>query len=318
VFARIGARVVYGLGRQVTAAREFGSYHLEERLGAGGMGEVWRARHRLLARPAAIKLIHPALTASPEALRRFEREAQVIAGLRSPHTVTLFDFGVAEGGSFYYVMELLEGLDADRLVREFGPVPPERVIHILQQICHSLSEAEASGLVHRDIKPANIFLCRYGEDHDFVKVLDFGIVKALAEGTEASPESTRENVVPGSPAFIAPEQAMGERQIDGRADLYATGCVGYWLLTGRTVFVAATPLGLLMAHAGEPPTAPSTRTTRPIPPELDDLILRCLAKAPSSPPDSARVLARELAQVPGAGDWTEERAAAWWKQVATA
>ncbi len=315
VFARIGARLVYGLGREVAAAREFGSYHLEERLGQGGMGEVWRARHRLLARPAAIKLIRSTLTASPDALRRFEREAQVIAGLRSPHTVTLFDFGVADGGEFYYVMELLEGLDADRLVRDFGPVPPERVIHILRQVCHSLSEAEAAGLVHRDIKPANIFLCRYGEDHDFVKVLDFGIVKAFSGGEAASSDSTRENVVAGSPGFIAPEQAMGERDVDGRADIYATGCVGYWLLTGKRVFEASTPLGLLMAHAGQTPAAPSMRTTRPIPPELDALILRCLGKEPASRPASARDLARELAGVPGTDAWTEERAAEWWKQA---
>jgi hypothetical protein len=314
VFARIGARVVYGLGREVAEAREFGSYHLEERLGQGGMGEVWRARHRLLARPAAIKLINPALTASAEALRRFEREAQVIAGLRSPHTVTLFDFGVAEGGSFYYVMELLDGLDTDRLVREFGPVPPARVIHILHQVCHSLSEAEASGLVHRDIKPANIFLCRYGEDYDFVKVLDFGIVKALSDGAKPSANATREDVIPGSPGFIAPEQAMGEPNIDGRADIYATGCVAYWLLTGRMLFDAATPIGLLMAHAHEQPTAPSTRTTQPIPAELDALILRCLGKDPGARP-RARELARELAQVPCAGEWTAERAAEWWKQA---
>jgi serine/threonine-protein kinase len=316
IFARIGARVVYGLGREVAAARAFGSYQLVERLGGGGMGEVWRAQHRLLARPAAIKLISPELTASPEVLLRFEREAQAIAGLRSPHTVTLFDFGVAEGGGFYYVMELLEGLDADRLVREFGPIPPERVIHILQQVCHSLSEAEASGLVHRDIKPANIFLCRYGEDHDFVKVLDFGIVKAVSGQTELSAGATRENVVPGSPAFIAPEQAMGEPDIDARADIYATGCVGYWLLTGRTVFDAPTPLGLLMAHASQPPTAPSARTERSIPPELDALILRCLGKRPDSRPASARELFGELAKVPCAGHWTEERASAWWSQAA--
>jgi serine/threonine protein kinase len=228
--------------------------------------------------------------------------------------VTLFDFGVAEGGSFYYVMELLDGLDTDRLVREFGPVPPARVIHILHQVCHSLSEAEASGLVHRDIKPANIFLCRYGEDYDFVKVLDFGIVKALSDGAKPSANATREDVIPGSPGFIAPEQAMGEPNIDGRADIYATGCVAYWLLTGRMLFDAATPIGLLMAHAHEQPTAPSTRTTQPIPAELDTLILRCLGKDPGARP-RARELARELAQVPCAGEWTAERAAEWWKQA---
>jgi eukaryotic-like serine/threonine-protein kinase len=184
VFAYLGARVVYRLGREVSAARELGSYRLQERLGVGGMGEVWRAQHRMLARAAAIKLIRPTHgrgSVSPDMARRFEREAQVIAGLRSPHTVDLFDFGIAENGAFYYVMELLEGLDADSLVRRFGPVPPERAIYLLLQACHSLSEAESCGLVHRDIKPANIFLCRYGEDCDFVKVLDFGLVKAFGE-----------------------------------------------------------------------------------------------------------------------------------------
>src|SRR3989441_4314319 len=161
---------------------------------------------------------------SEEAVRRFEREAQVIARLRSPHTVELFDFGMAADGAFYYVMELLDGLDADSLLRRFGPTPPERAIYLLRQICHSLSEAQSCGLVHRDIKPANIFICRYGEEYDFVKVLDFGIVRAVRDSTETSPVRTRENAVQGTPAFIAPEQAMGT-DLDGRADIYATGCV---------------------------------------------------------------------------------------------
>src|SRR5262249_35542916 len=188
-FAYVGARVIYGLGREVAVAREMGSYRLEEKIGQGGMGEVWRARHRMLARPAAIKLIHPALAADgrlgrfADLRRRFEREAQVTASLRSPHTVGLYDFGVANDGSFYYVMELLDGLDADTLVKRFGPLPAERVVHVLRQICHSLSEADSRGLVHRDIKPANIFLCRYGEEHDFVKVLDFGLAKAFTDGS---------------------------------------------------------------------------------------------------------------------------------------
>jgi eukaryotic-like serine/threonine-protein kinase len=190
--AYVGARVVYYLGTEVKRARELGSYSLEEKLGEGGMAEVWRARHRMLARPAAIKLIRrigagdAQADVSPEALRRFEREAQVIARLRSPHTVELFDFGVAADGAFYYVMELLEGLDADSLLRRFGPTPPERAIYLLRQVCHSLSEAESCGLVHRDIKPANIFICRYGEECDFVKVLDFGIVRAVRDPADPS------------------------------------------------------------------------------------------------------------------------------------
>ena len=313
-FAYMGARVVYGLGSEVAAARELGSYRLEERLGEGGMGEVWRARHRMLARPAAIKLIRPSLTldGSEDAVRRFEREAQVIARLRSPHTVELFDFGVADNGSFYYVMELLDGLDADTLVRRFGPIPAARAVHLLLQVCHSLSEAESCGVVHRDIKPANIFLCRYGEDHDFVKVLDFGLVKAIDDGANTAPPLTRQDMIQGTPAFIAPEQALGQSDVDGRADIYATGCVAYWLLTGELVFTADTAIALAMHHLQTVPTPPSGRSEQPIPAALDRVVLACLAKKPEDRPQSARELARRLAEAVGATVWTEDQARAWW------
>jgi len=315
--AYVGARVVYHLGTEVKRARELGSYRLEEKLGEGGMGEVWRARHRMLSRPAAIKLIRPSHAGdaragvSEEAVRRFEREAQVIARLRSPHTVELFDFGVATDGAFYYVMELLDGLDADSLLRRFGPTPPERAIYLLRQVCHSLSEAQSCGLVHRDIKPANIFLCRYGEEYDFVKVLDFGIVGAVRDAADSSLVHTRENAVRGTPAFIAPEQALGT-DLDWRADIYATGCLAYWLLTGQFVFTAATPMGLLLQHAQTPPAPPSSRTELPIPPALDDLVLSCLAKDPAKRPQSARELSLRLAEVEGASAWTQDRARDWW------
>jgi eukaryotic-like serine/threonine-protein kinase len=315
--AYVGARVVYHLGTEVKRARELGSYRLEEKLGEGGMGEVWRARHRMLARPAAIKLIRRSgdrdgrAGVSEEALRRFEREAQVIARLRSPHTVELFDFGRAGDGAFYYVMELLDGLDADSLLRRYGPIPPERAIYLLRQVCHSLSEAESCGLVHRDIKPANIFLCRYGEEYDFVKVLDFGIVRAARGSADTSPVHTRENAVQGTPAFIAPEQAMGT-EVDGRADIYSTGCVAYWLLTGQFVFTAETPMALLLQHAQTPPTPPSARTELLIPRALDDLVLSCLAKDPANRPQSAKELSRRLAEVEGASTWTQDRAREWW------
>jgi eukaryotic-like serine/threonine-protein kinase len=317
-FAFLGARVVYGLGREVAAARELGSYRLEEQLGQGGMGEVWRARHRMLARPAAIKLIRPSLTrdgragAAEEARQRFEREAQAIARLRSPHTVNLFDFGVADDGAFYYAMELLDGLDADTLVRRFGPLPSERAVHLLRQVCHSLSEADSCGLVHRDIKPANIFVCRYGEDDDFVKVLDFGLVKTLGDLTGAAPGLTRENFVNGTPAFIAPEQALGGSDLDGRVDIYATGCVAYWLLTGQLVFTAETPMGLVLHHAHTAPTPPSSRVHLPIPASLDHLVLACLAKSPADRPQSAKELLRCLDDIRLPSAWTEDRAHAWW------
>ena len=314
MMAYVGARVVYQLGKEVKRARELGNYQLEQLLGQGGMGEVWRARHLMLARPAAIKLIRPVLAAMSEEMgRRFEREAQVTASLRSPHTVTLFDFGVAIDGTRYYVMELLDGLDTDSLLRRFGPLPAERVVPLLRQVCHSLSEAHARGLVHRDIKPANIFLCRYGEEYDFVKVLDFGIVRASGDSDDRDRIRTRENAVQGTPAFIAPEQAMGDA-VDGRADIYSTGCLAYWLLTGQLVFDAATPMALVMQHAQKPPVAPSARTDRPISRALDELVLACLAKDPADRPQSAADLSRRLAEL-DSGEWTQERARQWWAEL---
>jgi serine/threonine-protein kinase len=318
--AYMSARVMYGMGREIAKARQLGSYHLEEKLGQGGMGEVWRARHRMLARPAAIKLIRRSIAGdtrtgiSDDSQRRFEREAQVIASLRSPHTVQLFDFGVADDGTFYYAMELLDGLDADSLVRRFGPVVPERVVYLLRQVCHSLTEAGLYGLVHRDIKPANIFLCRYGAEYDFVKVLDFGLVKTLDAPTAepgSGPALTREDVIQGTPAFMAPEQALGGVALDGRTDIYATGCVAFWLLTGQLPFTADTAMGLLVHHARTPPTPPSSRSAQPIPAALDRLVLSCLAKNPAERPQ-AKELAHQLAELDGANAWTEQRAQEWW------
>jgi serine/threonine-protein kinase len=320
VMAYVGSRVLFALGNEVRKARELGSYQLLERIGHGGMGEVWRASHRLLARPAAIKLIRP--QAAPpivgtEAASRFEREAQAIASLRSPHTVNLFDFGIADDGTFYYVMEYLDGLDAERLVNQFGPIPAARVVSVIQQVCHSLSEAESIALVHRDIKPANIMLCRYGEEYDFVKVLDFGIVKSVQDADATDDVQTlsgltAEHVVRGTPAFIAPEQAMGGQRVDHRADIYATGCVMYWLLTGQLVFSGDTAMQLLMQHAQARPEPPSARTELPIPQELDAIVLACLAKSPADRPQTARELARRLSVVPLRDAWTPERAKAWW------
>jgi len=314
-FAYMGARVIYGLGRELAAARELGSYRLEEKLGEGGMGEVWLARHRLLARPAAIKLIRnrvngPVAGVSDEAVRRFEREAQATASLRSPHTVNVFDFGVAQDGAFYYVMELLDGLDASTLIKRFGPVPAARAVFLLQQVCHSLSEAESVGLVHRDIKPANIYICRYGEDHDYVKVLDFGLVKALSVTRDI--ELTGENVVQGTPAFMAPEQALGKTDLDSRVDIYATGCLAYWLLTGQLVFDAPSPTTLLVHHAHTPPPPPSSRTEMPIPESLERVVLECLRKDPADRPQSARELSRRLSETVDPRAWTEEQAKSWW------
>ena len=316
-FAYMGARIVYGLGTEVAAARAMGSYVLEEKLGHGGMGEVWKARHRFLARPAAIKVIHmhgSVGTPSGDAQRRFEREAQATARLRSPHTVELFDFGITDEGAFYYAMELLDGLDAGRLVQKFGPVPPERAIHLLTQVCHSLSEAASCGLVHRDITPANVFVCRYGEDHDFVKVLDFGLVKPTSEAADPAEALTLSSGIQGTPAFIAPEQALGKQNIDGRADIYATGCVAYWLLTGKRVFSADTALGLVLEHVKTAPMPPSACASQAIPPALDALVLSCLAKDPADRPQTARELSARLTDARGALRWSEHRARAWWNE----
>jgi serine/threonine-protein kinase len=317
IMAYVGARVVYALGTEVSRARELGSYRLVQRLGVGGMGEVWKAEHRLLARPAAIKLIRSSISAggagvSVDARRRFEREAQVIAHLRSPHTVTLFDFGVADDGAFYYVMELLEGLDTDTLVKRFGPMPAERVVWILRQICHSLSEADSCGLVHRDIKPANIFLCRYGEDHDFAKVLDFGIAKPAHQTSTDQTALTIANVIQGTPAFIAPEQALGGVDLDIRADIYSVGCVAYWLMTGALVFTAETPMKVLLAHASAVPEPPSRKTELPIPPGLERLVLSCLEKDRANRPQTPRSLLDQLEAIVLDDPWTEDRARQWW------
>jgi serine/threonine-protein kinase len=300
-------------------ARSLGSYTLEELLGRGGMGEVWRARHQLLARQAAIKLIRPeALGGDAEARQttvlRFAREAQATASLRSPHTIQVYDFGVADTGTFYYVMELLEGYDLRELVERFGPLPAERVVHLLGQVCDSLSEAHAARLVHRDIKPSNIYVCRYGRRVDFVKVLDFGLAKRVhGFDDQTQAQLTAPHVVSGTPGFMAPEQVLGGADPDARTDLYAVGCVAFWLLTGRAVFEGATIMEVLMHHARDQPPPPSGCSELPIPEALDAVILRCLAKSPDDRPQSADELAQALTAVCDPVAWTPERAVQWWQ-----
>jgi hypothetical protein len=317
--AYVGARVIYALGREVARARELGGYQLVERLGAGGMGEVWRAEHRLLARPAAIKLVRPELTGAAgdgghhAAQERFRREARATASMRSPHTVELYDFGLANDGTFYYVMELLDGFNLELLVKRFGPVPPERAIHLLIQACHSLGEAHERGLIHRDVKPANVYVCRYGREVDFVKVLDFGMVKSQREDL-LDTRLTSDQAIFGTPAFMAPEQVLGDRPVDGRTDLYAMGCLGYWLVTGQLVFTGRTAMETMMQHAQATPSPPSTRTEIEIPPELDRAILACLAKSPDDRPASADVLASMLAAIETRAVWATPRAREWWDQ----
>jgi len=309
--------VVTRLGKQVAKEREMGSYRLGELLGRGGMGEVYKATHRMLARPAAIKLIHPEALATQDrksaglAIARFKREADAAAKLRSPHTVELYDFGEMEDGTLFFVMELLEGMDLESLVRRKGPLPQKRVIHILRQVCESLEEAHASGLVHRDIKPANIHVGRVGLRHDFVKVLDFGLVKSVMTPPGEDSMATAAGLTPGTPAYMAPEMAMGE-MADGRADLYALGCVAYFLLTGQLVFEASSALRLIAKHMQESPVPPSRRTELDLSPQLEQAVLACLAKRPEDRPQTATELERMLAEIE-IEPWSEEEATNWWR-----
>jgi len=315
--AMVISRVVTGLGHQVASARELGSYRLGERIGLGAMGEVYRATHRMFARPAAIKLIRsdsvePGDThAALMAVKRFRREAEAAAQLRSPHTVALYDFGVTSDQTLYFVMELLEGMDLQTLVRDHGPLPANRVIYLLRQICDSLDEAHSTGLVHRDIKPANIHVGRVGLKHDFVKVLDFGLVKSLAGDAALDSQVTQEGLTPGTPAYMPPEVVRGEA-VDGRADLYSLGCVAYYLLTGKMVFEASTGLKMIASHLETRPVPPSRRANVKVPEALEDLILRCLEKDPNDRPAGADEVGRALKAM-SQDCWTQAEAMAWWQ-----
>jgi eukaryotic-like serine/threonine-protein kinase len=316
LLAIILSRFVYSLGTDLNKARAVGRYELVELLGRGGMGEVWKAKHRMLARPAALKLISPAaiepgrpeLTTS--VLRRFEREAQATAALRSPNTVHVYDFGTTSNGSLYYAMELLDGLDLDSMVEKYGPVPAERAIHFMLGITSSLEEAHSLGVIHRDIKPANIYACRQGADHDFVKVLDFGLASL---GSGENTRMTVNEMTSGTPAYMAPEVAMGSPDVDNRADIYALGCVGYWLLTGRLVFEADSAIGMIFNHVNTQPVPPSERTELEIPSQLERLIMDCLEKDPNRRPSNVRAIARRLEAIGGLEPWSRDRADRWWQ-----
>jgi eukaryotic-like serine/threonine-protein kinase len=317
------AVVTYAISKRINAmetaaqrARELGSYDLVSRIGSGGMGEVWRARHHLLARDAAIKLIRSDLLSgkpgaqAETARHRFKREAQATAALQSSHTVYLFDFGVSRDGSFYYVMELLDGISLQMLVEKYGPQPASRLVHLLRQVCESLEEAHRRGMIHRDIKPSNIFACKLGIQYDFAKVLDFGLVKNISP--QESVHLTADGTSAGTPAYMAPEIALGEEQIDGRADIYALGCVAYFLLTGTPVFQEKTATATALAHVQKPPIPPSQRSEMQVPSQLEQVILRCLAKKPEDRPQTAKELCSLLAacRVP---EWTQETASEWWQ-----
>jgi serine/threonine protein kinase len=295
--------------------RELGSYQLERRIGSGGMGEVWRARHRLLARPAAIKLIRTERLGQNRAgmEARFEQEARVLSSLRSPNTVSVFDFGRTTDGRLFLVMELLEGLTLDRVLALDGRLPAARVIELLIGVCRSLAEAHAAGLVHRDVKPANLFLCHEGDGVERIKVIDFGLVKAPPSD---GPQLSRQGGVSGTPDYMAPEQASGAA-VDGRTDLYALGCTAFHLLTGKPVFSEPSDVALLLAHRLQTPPSPAKSTPDYVPRELDQLVVRCLAKEPECRPSSAASLGRALGaiELPREHRLSAQDLSAWWQRV---
>jgi hypothetical protein len=306
----IASHIIFGLRKDVALARQVGQYTLDEKIGEGGMGVVYRARHALLRRPTAIKLLQPG-RAGLANLRRFEREVQQTARLSHPNTVAIYDYGRTPDGVFYYAMELLDGVTLDELVKSGGPLPPARVIHALRQACGALAEAHGLGLVHRDIKPANIILTERAGELDVVKVVDFGLVRHIdAGGAEVT--ATAANVLTGTPLYMAPEAIRSEDAVDGRSDLYALGAVAYFLLTGQPVFEAQTLVEVCAHHLHTAPVPPSQRTRTRIPADLEALVLRCLAKSPDERPATARVLRDALERCADAGGWSAEEATRWW------
>jgi serine/threonine-protein kinase len=305
--------VTYGLREEAREARQLGQYTLEERIGIGGMGEVHRARHALLRRPVAVKLLPPEQSGGSSA-ERFDREAQLTALLTHPNTVAVYDYGRTSDGVFYYVMELLDGVDLEELVREEGPQPPARVAHILRQVCGSLAEAHDLGLIHRDIKPANVILTRRWGLADVVKVVDFGLVKDLAAGPGAG--LTAENTLTGTPLYMAPEAIRSAKGVRASSDLYAVGALGYFLLTGQAVFEGESVVEVAGHHLHTAPTPPSKRLGRPVPEALEAVILSCLEKDPGDRPRSAAVLLAKLEDLPGVPEWTQAEAQQRWEEHA--
>jgi len=304
--ATVASRVIYGLHVIAREARQLGQYSLEEKIGEGGMGEVYRARHAMLRRPTAVKLLSG--DGSESQLRRFEKEVQLTARLTHPNTISIYDYGRTPDGVFYYAMELLDGLTLEELVAHDGPQPAGRVIHLLRQVCAALKEAHGIDLIHRDIKPANIYLCRRGGVSDFVKVLDFGLVREV----KSSGDVTRSNLdaVVGTPLYMSPEAILTPDRIDARADIYGLGCVAYHLVTGAPPFNGQSVVELAAHQLHSIPQPPSERT--PVPDDLERLILSCLAKDPGDRPQSADVLSRSLGRCRDAATWSESDADAWW------
>jgi eukaryotic-like serine/threonine-protein kinase len=306
-----GARTISRLREQVVEARQLGQYRLGRRIGSGGMGDVYLAEHQLLKRPCAVKLIRRSEMLRSETVRRFEREVRLNATLSHPNIVEIFDYGRTEQGLYYYVMEYLPGLSLAELVKLHGPVPPERAVYLLRQVCLALHEAHEAGLIHRDIKPSNIFAARRGGRYDVAKLLDFGLVRPAS--TALAPEPSAEGRILGTPLYMSPEQAMGERALDARSDIYSLGAVAYFLLTGRPPFDEGTAIAALIAHARDQAPPPS-RLSNNVPEDLDHIVMRCLAKTPSDRFTDAESLELALAECSCAGKWDKEQANRWWQE----
>ena len=311
VAAVFGTHLISTLRREVFEARQLGQYRLLTPLGSGGMGEVHLAEHRMLKRPCAVKLIRPEKAGDPQALARFEREVQMTARLSHWNTVEIFDYGRTEDGTFFYVMEYLPGLSLEDLLQRHGPLPAERVIHLLRQTCQGLREAHAVGMIHRDLKPGNIFAAQRGGLYDVVKVLDFGLVKPVAEIPSA--RLTYDGAISGTPLFMSPEQARGRSDLDARSDIYSLGAVAYSLLTGRPPFERQSPLEVMLAHTGEDVVPPS-QLQSDVPADLERVILRCLAKRPEDRFQNVQSLERALADCAAAEQWTQVDAERWWNE----
>jgi serine/threonine-protein kinase len=309
VGATWGVYIINNLQSQAYEARQLGQYKLKQLLGAGGMGEVYLAEHQLMKRPCAIKLIRPEKAGDPKVLARFEREVQATARLSHWNTIDIFDYGRADDGTFYYVMEYLPGMNLGEIVRRFGPMPPSRAIHLVRQACDALQEAHDVGLLHRDLKPANLFAAVRGGFYDVAKLLDFGLAKPLTNLESAS--LTADGTITGSPLYMSPEQATGDREPDARSDIYALGAVLYFLVTSRPPFEDEKPIRVLIAHAHEQVTPPS-RWREDLPIDLESVIMRCLAKNPEDRYQSAAELSAALEDCESSGFWTREDARRWW------
>jgi hypothetical protein len=309
--ATVGSRVIFGLRTEAARARRLGQYTLEHKIGAGGMGVVYRASHAMLRRPTAIKLLPPD-RAGDASVERFEREVQMTAQLSHPNTVAIYDYGRTPDGVFYYAMEFLDGINLEDLVRRDGAQPPGRVVAILHQVCGALTEAHERGLVHRDIKPANIILSERGGEPDIAKVVDFGLVQTLAVNDQDTVVSGND-ILTGTPHYMSPEALLTPQASDPRSDLYALGAVAYYLLSGHPVFEGSSFAEVIGHHLHSDPQPPSLRLARPIPSDLEALVVQCLRKSPAERPQSARALREALSRCRSVAPWTDEDATAWWR-----